>query len=125
LCWNRIIAASTPLWLAGGVKPSLSAAWEEDLDQIRVVVVIDLRVHDIEADIEVWHRIPDRGSADLPNVEVRITPGQCQPLQPAEVPVLADLIGNWGPLQIMNFDVLSKLTGVRRTRAVRVKEGLL
>src|SRR5262249_43102846 len=62
------------------VKPGLppTRAREENLDQILVVVVVDLRVDDIEADIEVWNRTPDRAAADLPYFEIRVAPRQCR-----------------------------------------------
>ena len=54
---------------AAGRQPAAASAVGAAAGERR----LDLGVHDLKADIEVGHRIPDRARADLPGVPVRAT----------------------------------------------------
>src|ERR1043166_3201776 len=49
---------------------------EGEPDQTWVVVGVDLRVHDLNTDIEVRYRVPDRARTDCPVLEVGVATRQ-------------------------------------------------
>src|SRR5690348_7198320 len=49
---------------------------EVERDLARVVLRLEARVHQLETDIEVRHRVPDGTRADVPDVEVGIAARQ-------------------------------------------------
>src|SRR6266446_4974603 len=57
---------------------AIFAAGEIEEDQARVHILLDLLIHDLDAELEVRDRMPDRAGADAPYGELEVASWQCR-----------------------------------------------